>query len=81
MNKSHIITKKASDINKEVWLDQKAIEDHLEEFGRSVGNGKSLIDEIIFRGLQKRSPAKAHYCRDILNKSGRVQLPRGCNFN
>lgn len=61
MDKSNTVTKKASDINKEVWFDQKAIEDHLEGFGIGVGSGKSRIDEIIFKGLQKPLPDKAAY--------------------
>lgn len=81
MKKLHEIRQKESHNNKEVWLDQKSIKDHLKGFGRGVGKGKSQIDKVIFNGLHKHSPAKAAYCRDILNKYNRVQLPRGCYFN
>jgi hypothetical protein len=56
---AHTVAHKASGIDKEVWLDQKAVEDHVKGFGRGTGKGKSRIDELLFEGLRYRSPTCA----------------------
>lgn len=62
-----------------VCFSSQDIKNHNSGFGTGAGKTTSLPD-IFFRGIKKKSPARATYCKRVLKSCGSVQLPRGCNF-
>ena len=86
---AHTVTQKASDIDKEVWLDKKTVEDHVKGVGRGTGKGKSRLVEIPVNDLQRglfEASAKpvgnyrTSWIMKLKREPGKCKLPRGFGY-